>query len=313
MWCDALPVKVLKFGGTSVGAVARLRRVVDIVRDAAGAHRVVVVASAASGVTDRLLAGLDRLAGDPAEAGTLLEDLRTRQLALADGLLGPVERRDYARRVEEQLAALAVLLEACAAAPAARLRDAVVAAGERLSVPLVAAALREAGLAAFPQDAAALIRTDDGFGSAEVDLDATAAQVRQWWGRTSADAVPVVTGFIGATADGETTTLGRSGSDYSAALLAASLGAVAFERWTDVDGLYTDDPRHNAQATRLAYIVLEEAVSWNHAGRLGMHRKALDPLVAAGIPVYVRSTAAPQAPGTVILPAGHRLAEAAVG
>jgi aspartate kinase len=115
----------------------------------------------------------------------------------------------------------------------------------------------------------------------------------------------VVTGFIGSTADGRTTTLGRGGSDYSAALLAHSLAAEVMERWTDVDGIYTADPRADRSAQRLACIVLEEARAWNQAGRLGMHRKALDPLVTAGIPVRVRSTAAPEKSGTWIVPSSE--------
>ena len=186
------------------------------------------------------------------------------------------------------------------------LRDEVLAAGERLAVPLVAGLLRTSGLAATSVDAASLVRTDARHGAAAVDLQTTYRQIQAWHGRLPDPMIPVVTGFLGATERGATTTLGRGGSDYSAALFAAALFAAALERWTDVDGLYTADPRQHADAERLDEIVLEEAWAWNHAGRLGMHRKALDPLVAAGIPVYVRSTSSPDAPGTAILPAGYR-------
>ncbi|MEX1055808.1 MAG: aspartate kinase, partial [Rhodothermales bacterium] len=180
--------------------------------------------------------------------------------------------------------------------------DAILAAGERMSVPLLSLALCEAGLRAEPFDATQLVRTDDSFGQAQVDVQETYRLVRTWHGGLDPELIAVVTGFIGSTEDGRVTTLGRGGSDYSAALLACALEAEALERWTDVDGLYTWDPRKRCGARQLATIVLSEAVAWNRAGRLGMHRKALDPIVAASIPVYVRSTFLPEHPGTVILP-----------
>lgn len=308
------PLKVLKFGGTSVGAPERLRRVVEIVTRAAVDHRVVVIASAASGVTDRLILALERLPGDAGEVDVLIRELTARHVDLAAGVLAPATRAAYEARLDNLLIALRARLEQArdhGLTPA--LRDDVVAAGERLSVPLVAAAVRDAGPISFDQDAAPLVHTDATHGEAIVDLGATEQAIQHWWRSVASDTVPVVTGFIGSTPEGATTTLGRGGSDYSAALFAASLRADAFERWTDVDGLYTDDPRRNEQAQRLAFVILEEAVHWNHAGRLGMHRKALDPLVAAGIPAYVRSTALPDEPGTVILPAGHHLARIAAG
>jgi aspartate kinase len=192
-------------------------------------------------------------------------------------------------------------------------RDEVLATGERLSVALLALLLRDLGLDAASYDAAALIRTDGTHGAGRVDHDVTRQQVRSWYAALPAGRVPVVTGFIGATADGATTTLGRGGSDYSAALLASAHGASVLERWTDEDGIYTDDPRTHRDAKRLASIVLSEAQAWNHAGRLGMHRQALDPLVAAAIPVHVRSTAAPDLPGTRILPAAPAPKQAAEG
>jgi aspartate kinase len=172
-----------------------------------------------------------------------------------------------------------------------------------MSVPLLALALREGGIDAEPFDAAPLVRTDESVGQAQVDVDETYRLVRSWYGGLDHEIIAVVTGFVGATKDGQVTSLGRGGSDYSAALLACALKAEALERWTDVDGLYTWDPRKRCGARRLATIVLSDAVAWNHAGRLGMHRRALDPIVAASIPVYVRSTFLPERPGTVILPA----------
>ena len=288
------PLRVLKFGGTSVGSADRLRRVAEIVGRTSEACRVVVVASALGGVTDRLVAAFDGGA-EAAPAEALIGELDVRHRRIAEELLDDEARLDYETALRQGLDGLREsLTQARTDGPTSGLRDEVLAAGERLAVPLVAGLLRTSGLAATSADAARLVRTDAAHGAAVVDLQATYRQIRAWHGRLPAEAVPVVTGFIGATEAGATTTLGRGGSDYSAALFAAALGAAALERWTDVDGLYTDDPRRNEHAERLSEIVLEEAWAWNHAGRLGMHRQALDPLVAAGIPVYVRSTSCPR-------------------
>jgi aspartate kinase len=287
-------LKVLKFGGTSVGSSERLRGVVEIVRGAAQTHRVVVVT---------LVAALDAMHRGTFSKDALAEGLWARYHVLASGLLRPATLRVYERTLRDLLRASAGRMANTPPTPA--MADEVLALGERLAAPLLALALRDASLSAMPQDAAALICTDDTFGEALVHVAETYRRARAWHAGLPDATIPVVTGFIGATASAQTTTLGRGGSDYSAALLAAALRASVLERWTDVDGLYTDDPSKNRQARRLRRICLEDAWAWNHAGRLGMHRKALDPLVKAEIPVHVRSTAAPEGPGTWILPAGY--------
>jgi aspartate kinase len=313
----AQAVSVLKFGGTSVAAADGLRRLVEIVGRAAGVHRPVVVASALGGVTDTLVAALNALEAGPSAGfgrDAFLDGLRHRHERLAGEVLGPRARATYAAVLEAHLAELQATLsriEGTGVTPP--LRDAVLASGERMAVPLVAQVLEEAGFQSVPVDARALVRTDATHGEAVVDLPVTFRQMRAWHQVVAPAVIPVVTGFIGSTAAGDTTTLGRGGSDYSAALLASALRAAVLERWTDVDGIYTDDPRKNKDAQRLACIVLEEAWAWNHAGRLGMHRKALDPLVSAGIPVHVRSTLAPDLPGTFIFPAQRARIATATG
>ena len=296
-------LKVLKFGGTSVGSTERLQRVVALVREAASSYRVIVVTSAAAGVTDTLVAAWAAMERGTFDKEALVEGLWARYHVLATGLLHPTTLPVYEHVLKERLAHLAYLTDLRPLSPA--LRDRMLAMGEQLSTPLLALALRDAGLDAVPQDATALICTDTTFGEALVDVGKTYRQVQAWHAGLPTALVPVIAGFIGATTDGAVTTLGRGGSDYSAALLSAALRASAMERWTDVDGLYTDDPHTNRQARRLPVIRLEEAWAWNHAGQLGMHRKALDPLVDAEIPVHVRSTTEPKGQGTWILPAGY--------
>jgi aspartate kinase len=281
-----------------------IARAAQLIARAAATHRIVVVVSAAAGVTNTLVAACEALKAGTLDIETLVASLRQTHRALAAGLTDfPALRQGYMSTLEAELKRLQTALEAAQTAADSAWRDEVLAAGERLMAPLLAATLRACGLSAFAQDATALLLTDRVHGAATVDLEASRVRIVSWFARLSPQSVPVVTGFIGATPEGHTTTLGRGGSDYSAAVLAALLKADLLERWTDVDGLYTEDPRKNPQAEHYDVLVLEEARAWNQAGRLGMHRKALDPLVAAGIPVHIRSTLAPERPGTWLIPA----------
>jgi aspartate kinase len=306
------PLKVAKFGGTSVGAPESLKGVVEIVKNSASRHRMVVIASAVSGVTDLLVNACNSY-DESYDKNTFLNSLHDRHVTLASAVLQPESLDRYLPVLEAVLASLdEVMGDLRTPGKEAWCRDAVIAAGERMSVPLVALALIDAGLDAIPVDSAPLVVTDDTYGEAIVDLSTTKRNIQDWHQNIPEKTIPVVTGFIGSTPDGHTTTLGRGGSDYSAALFASALHAVVMERWTDVDGIYAEDPRKNKHAKRLASIVLEEAWAWNQAGRLGMHRKALDPLVSEGIPVHVRCTLTPHRFGTLIVPAGREQAISAV-
>lgn len=301
------PFIVFKFGGTSVGAVDRFRRVVDIVTQAAESARVLVVNSALAQVTRQLSGALDAFTTDPVhQSGVLrdvLEKMRKRHRDQAAQVLTPAAQMQYASIVEKRLARLREVFDRVRNGGfTPELRDAVLATGEQLAVPMVALALEDAGLDAPVGDATKLLRTDDTFGEAAVDRDATATALRDWHGRLSADAVPVIAGFIGGTADGRTTTLGFEGSDYSAALFTALLNADVLIRYTDVDGLYTKDPREHDDAERIDRISMEKAFALTESGRLGMHPKTLRPLVEAGIPLHIRSIVDPEAPGTRIVP-----------
>ncbi|MFQ5569107.1 MAG: aspartate kinase [Rhodothermales bacterium] len=306
---DDRSLKVLKFGGTSVGSVEQLRRVVGIICTTARTHRVVVVTSAAAGVTDTLEEAVQAVAGGTFSREKVAKVLWTRYHILATGLLRPALLRMYELFLQD---VLRKQLQPLKLDTLAAKSDRLLALGERLAAPLLACALRDRGLDALPHDAASLIRTDDTHRAALVDGPETYRLIRRWYEHLPVSSVPVVTGFIGATSSGVTTTLGRGGSDYSAALLAAALKAVVLERWTDVDGLYTHDPREHQQAVHMPRLVLEEAWAWNHAGRLGMHRNALDPLVEAQVPVHIRCTAAPGGTGTWVLPAGYEPSAVAV-
>ncbi|MEL6614768.1 MAG: bifunctional aspartate kinase/homoserine dehydrogenase I, partial [Bacteroidota bacterium] len=181
-----------------------------------------------------------------------------------------------------------------------RTRDAVIGTGERLSAPIMAAAFRASGADAIALDAAELIRTDDTFGQAAVDVETTDRQVREAIGALPEGQVAVVTGFIGSTARGVLTTLGRSGSDYTATILAGALQASACVIWTDVAGVYTADPRLVAEAEPLARLSYREAAELAYFGAKVLHPRTMLPAERHGIPIVIKSTLAPEAEGTLI-------------
>ncbi|MFB6272078.1 MAG: aspartate kinase [Salinibacter sp.] len=300
------PRVVFKFGGTTVGEPERFRTVISLLREAAAADRVVAIVSALSQVSRQLSRAMEAFAtrsDGTAVVEDLLHTLRDRHQSQAEAVLSPERADEYTALLNEHLHALQqrfAEVERFGFTPAAR--DAVLATGEQLSVPMVALALRDAGLTAPHCDATQLVVTDDTFGEANVDRVATTERVRQWYRGLSGGAVPIVAGFIGGTAGGHTTTLGFEGSDYSASLFARILEAECVTRYTDVDGLYTDDPEAHANAERLDHLSMEEAFAMTESGDLGMHPKTLRPLVDADIPMQVRSIVEPEKAGTRILP-----------
>ena len=311
MESSSRPVVVMKFGGTATGSVGRMRSIGTVVKDACQAVRPVLVVSALSGVTRRLDRGLQAVVAareaEEAEAGdvidTFLADLKMRHCTQAQEVLSEALASAYESVLQEQLDALRIRLNTVADTgftPA--LRDAVLATGEQLSVPMVVATLRAAGLDSEGGNATALIQTDATYGEANVHLDDSRARVTDWFAALLDDIVPVVAGFVGADATGATTTLGFEGSDYTAALMASFLGADSLTRFTDVDGIYTADPNTDAAAQRLDRLTMEQAFAWTESGRLGMHPKTLRPLAERAIPMQVRSIDRPTAPGTQIVP-----------
>lgn len=306
---ESRPLVVCKFGGSSVGTPDRFRTLVDVVAAAAREARVFVIVSALSQVTRQLSGALEAFTTHSTNHDVMVNDLvttlRTRHREHAFAVLSREAQQAYAERLDDRLEHVRAVFERVdrdGFSPAAR--DALLATGEQLSVPIARWALSDAGLNAVRLDATQLVVTDDTFGEANVLHNATRDRLRQQYADTDAPTVPVMAGFIGTTQDGRTTTLGFEGSDYSAALVAQILNAQCLTRFTDVDGLYSDDPSTHADAERLSMLSMETAYAMTESGRLGMHPKTLRPLAEAGIPMQVRSIRDPEAPGTHILPEG---------
>ena len=295
---------VLKFGGTSVADLAAIDRAVSIVRSRLARGPVVVV-SALAGTTNVLLkAAHDAARGDRETARGALAALRDRHLAIIEALVRRDPTADEAGwAVEHMCGTLAGLTEALAILGhvTPRSLDAVAAYGELLSARVVTAALRVAGIHAEPVDARKIIMTDDRFTRAmplpDAIADAAGDTLRP---PVEAGRVPVLGGFIGATVDGVTTTLGRGGSDLSAALIGAALDAEAIEIWTDVDGMLTVDPKIDPCARTIDHIRFDEAAELAAFGARVLHPATIAPAMRKGIPVRVLNSFRPQARGTRI-------------
>ena len=309
----ARPIVVMKFGGTATGSVERMRAIGALVKEAHNDVRPVLVVSALAGVTRQLDRGLQavvaaRESSDAAVETALdvfLDDLTTRHRTQAREVLSSESAERYASDLADHIDALRTrMIDVANTGFTPTLRDAVLATGEQLSVPMVTATLRDCGIAAHAGEATTLIHTDDTHGEANVNMTATEAGVTEWFGTLPPESVPVVAGFIGSSTHGATTTLGFEGSDYTAALIASFLNAASLTRCTDVDGIYTADPRTDAAAQRLDRLTMEQAFAWTESGRLGMHPKTLRPLAHRAVPMQVRSIDRPEAPGTQIVPEG---------
>ena len=290
---------VMKFGGTSVADARAITALGTAVANAAD-QRPLVVVSALSGVTDTLLR-LSRAAaqGDAAAVTSGGEALRARHLAVATDL-GIAEQ--VAGPLCAQLDALSAILGAVPAEDQDGWQDAVVGVGELLSSVVVAAALQKRGLPATWIDARRVVRTDARHGAAIPDQAAIRTLAHaQLAPLLASGALPVTQGFIGATAAGAATVLGRGGSDFSAALLGAALEAERVEIWTDVSGLMTADPRIVPEALVLAEATYDESAELAAFGAKVLHPATQLPLVEAGIPIVIRNTFAPEAPGTRII------------
>ncbi|HEY3286870.1 MAG TPA: lysine-sensitive aspartokinase 3 [Gemmatimonadaceae bacterium] len=307
---------VCKFGGTSVGDAAAIERTASIVRGRL-AHQPVVVVSALAGTTNALLEIAAQTAhGQFIAAIRGIEALRERHLAVVDELLGASpEASDVAADVSMLFDELAHLGEALSVLGevSARSLDAVAAYGERLSSPIVAAAFRQRGIPATWVDARRVMVTDDAFGKARPQPEAIADAAREQLLPIVRDGrVPVLGGYIGASPLGVTTTLGRGGSDYSAALFGAALDVDAIEIWTDVDGMLTADPRVIPAAQLIEHIRFDEAAELASFGAKVLHPSTIAPAVQRSIPVFIYNSHRPQAAGTRITFDAPRLSVRAI-
>ncbi len=292
---------VLKFGGTSVASMLKIDQAVSIAEASLDECPVLVssamgdttdllvdiTASAASGNREATRRSLDSIRESHLAAARLIESTEIRSVCEAD-----VER--YVHELES-LATGVSLIQECSP----RTQDAILAFGELLSTRIIAARAMDRGINTRLVDSRDFILTDDSFTKAVVDIERSYAAIRDSVG-TSSGTLIVAQGFIGRTRSGVTSTLGRGGSDYSAALIGAALQAERVEIWTDVDGIMTTDPRLVPGARTVMHMSYDEAAELAFFGARVVHPSTIQPAIDRNIPVYVRNTSRPDRAGTQI-------------
>lgn len=292
-------MKVLKFGGSSVASPERIKSVIGIVKQYLPGN-VTVVFSAFGGVTDELIA-TSQLALDGNESyQVIVKKIEDRHVESIRELI-PVDRQSkISAELKLQLNELEDVLHGVFLVRERTLRtlDYIMSFGERLSAFIISEACKAAGIDSEFLDARTLIRTDNQFGKAAVDFETTNKRIQEHYQHHKA--VQVVTGFIATSETGETTTLGRSGSDYTAAILAGALQATDLEIWTDVDGMMTADPRMVKKAFTIPEMSYEEAMELSHFGAKVIFPATMRPAMANRIPIWIKNTFNPEATGTCI-------------
>lgn len=301
----------MKFGGTSVADCAAISRTIEIIRKRLP-ERPVVVVSALSKVTDLLYRISDEAKKrNFEEASTLLRQLRSRHLTLAEELISQSESidnesilEDAQRRVNEICDKLSHFIEAvCELGELSdRSKAAIIGNGEYLSSNIICCAMNARGISTRLMDSRKMIITNADFLKGEPKQDLISIKVNAEVSSHYTDCEAVITqGFVSATEDGEPTVLGRGGSDYTASLIGMAVGAQRIEIWTDVDGVKTADPRKVEGTRSLEHISFEEAAEMAHFGAKVLHPMTIEPAVKKNIPIYVLNSINPDGKGTVIL------------
>ena len=299
----------MKFGGTSVGSADTIRVAAGLVRaEHAKGTQIAVVVSAMSGVTNLLLEGAQTASRGDHGWQDLAATLHSRHAdTVASLLTTPAEQSLVRERIDTHIGEFRALCHAVEVLGEAspRALDAISSLGERICMHIMAAHLRESGCAAEAVRSMELIRTDETFQAARPDFDTTRELCRaRLLPLLKTRTVPVITGFIGATAAGAITTLGRGGSDYTAAIIGSVLAADEVVIWTDVDGVMSTDPRIAPNARTLPTVTFREISELAFYGAKVLHPLAVRPMIEHGGTLWIRNTFNPTGPATRIVPDG---------
>lgn len=294
-------MKVLKFGGTSVGTVESINQVIQILQENLNEGRkIAVVFSAMGGVTNRLIEIGKLASASNLEYLELLRTVEERHFAAIRGLIDIKNQSSSIAKIKGLFNDLEDLMRGVSLIKelSARTNDFIVSFGERLSTTIVTEALKNRGVDAEYLDTRKIIKTNDHFGFAEVNFDLTNELIKKHFAQTNK--LQCVTGFISSTIDGVTTTLGRGGSDYTASILGAALNASVIEIWTDVDGMLTSDPRKVKNAFTIPTITYAEAMELSHFGAKVIYPPSLTPAFQKNIPLKILNTFNHHHDGTLV-------------
>ncbi len=295
-------MRVLKFGGSSVANPERILNIVSIVKPRLDAgEKMTIVFSAFGGITDMLIEMSELASQGKDKYIDLYHQFKDRHSAAAKQLLSDAKYTELSVAMDEHHETLKDLLKGIflvrEASP--RTMDYVLSFGERNANFIIAEAMKEKGINTEFLDARKIIKTNKDFGSAKVNFKLTDPAIEEYY-KEHSNKVQIVTGFIGSDIGGLTTTLGRGGSDYTAAILAGALHAEELEIWTDVDGVLTCDPRKVKQAFTIPQLSYAEAMEMSHFGAKVIYPPTIQPALRKGIPIYIKNTFNPEFIGTLI-------------
>lgn len=292
---------VLKFGGTSVANAQNIAKTLDIVTQKSKENKLAVVVSAFSGVTDLLI-----LAGKTASAKDktykdIVSQIESKHKEAIDDLIPLSEQSEIINEVNHDINHLKTLLDGCylLGELSNRTADIVAGFGELLSSKVIAVALKQKVSNSIFKDSRELIKTNANFGKAAVDFTLTNTLISDYF-HNNPHQVVLLPGFIASSLDGNTTTLGRGGSDYTAAIIAAAVKAEILEIWTDVNGMFTANPRSVKQARPIKTISYQEAMELSHFGAKVLYPPTIQPVLKDNIPIFIKNTFEPEAYGTLI-------------
>ncbi|MDA3882939.1 MAG: bifunctional aspartate kinase/homoserine dehydrogenase I [Bacteroidales bacterium] len=293
-------MKILKFGGTSVQNAVNISKTISIISEKLQDDTIAVVVSAFGGITNKLIEAGNLAAESNISYKETITEISTIHQNVIQTLLSGERKSKSLEYVDDLIKNLHNILHGLYLIRelSPRSLDLISSYGERLSAFIIAQALQEKQIKADYLDAQEVIKTDKTFGAAKINFDVTQKNIRKAIGDGST--TYIVTGFIASTADNETITLGRGGSDYSAAVFAQALKAEILEIWTDVDGMMTADPRKVKKAYPLAQVTYAEAMELSHFGAKVLEPRTVIPAMAENIPVIIKNTFNPTAPGTYI-------------
>jgi aspartokinase/homoserine dehydrogenase 1 len=294
-------MRVLKFGGTSVANAENIKLVLDIVLKKAQEEKLVVVVSALSKVTDLLHTAASKAASNDESFKEIAAEIEKKHLETLKQLIPVSEQSGLLSHIKRIINHLETLLDGCflLGELSPRTLDTILSFGELLSSYIIAEALKQKLKNSSYKDSRELIKTNNQFGKAGVNFEVTNQLISDYF-NIETNQVTVLPGFIAMSLDGINTTLGRGGSDYTAAIIAGALNASELEIWTDVNGMFTANPKIVKQAQPIATISYQEAMELSHFGAKVLYPPTIQPVLRKSIPIIIKNTFEPQAEGTLI-------------
>ena len=294
-------MNILKFGGTSVANAQNINLALTIISEASKKDRLAVVVSAFSGVTDLLVSAAANASAKDKSYTKIVSEIEAKHKEAMEALIPQSERNELSQNIDNDINHLKTLLDGCylLGELSSRTSDTILSFGELLSSQIIAKALQQKIKSAGYKDSREIIKTNNHFGKAVVNFEITNQLIADFFSANTTQ-VTIIPGFIASSTDGNQTTLGRGGSDYTAAIVAGALDASQLEIWTDVNGMFTANPKIVKQALPIANISYQEAMELSHFGAKVLYPPTIQPVLKKGIPILIKNTFEPDADGTLI-------------